>query len=229
IARVCSEDMTPRSCHWQTALRGLRFLVALQGQDPDMTNATRSTVTAMACAAAVTAQFVGAKATRDALFLTSLDFTALPAMLIATSVCSILLVMAHTRWSVSIAPAKAVPLAFVASGLLFICEWFVRVSAPSSTAVLVYLHVSGAGPLLASGFWLIATERFDPRSAKRRFGQISGAGTVGGLLGALLSERVAALLGGPAMLLCLAAFQFLTACMVRLLACTAPISACAGR
>ncbi len=95
-----------------------------------MTTATRTTFTAMACAAAVTAQFVGAKATRDALFLTSLDFTALPAMLIATSVCSILLVMAHTRWSVSIAPAKAVPLAFVASGLLFICEWFVRVSAP---------------------------------------------------------------------------------------------------
>jgi hypothetical protein len=32
----------------------------------------------MLCAAAVTAQFVGGKATRDALFLTSLDFTALP-------------------------------------------------------------------------------------------------------------------------------------------------------
>ena len=45
-----------------------------------------------------------------------------PAMLIATSVCSILLVAAHTRWSVSIAPATAVPLAFVASGLLFVGE-----------------------------------------------------------------------------------------------------------
>lgn len=182
-----------------------------------MTTATRTTFTAMACAAAVTAQFVGAKATRDALFLTSLDFTALPAMLIATSVCSILLVMAHTRWSVSIAPARAVPLAFVASGLLFICEWFVRVSAPSSTAVLVYLHVSGAGPLLASGFWLIATERFDPRTAKRRFGQISGAGTVGGLLGALLSAHVATW-GVPSMLLVLAALQFLSAWLVRQLA-----------
>src|SRR3954452_17430473 len=182
-----------------------------------MRTTTRSTVTAMACAAAVTAQFVGAKATRDALFLTSLDFTALPAMLIATSVCSILLVAAHTRWSVSIAPATAVPLAFVASGLLFVCEWLVRPSAPSSTAVLVYLHVSGAGPLLASGFWLIATERFDPRTAKRRFGQISGAGTVGGLLGALLSAQVSSW-GVPAMLLVLAALQFLSAWLVRRLA-----------
>jgi ATP/ADP translocase len=182
-----------------------------------MTTTTRSTVMAMACAAAVTAQFVGAKATRDALFLTSLDFTALPAMLIATSICSILLVMAHTRWTVSIAPATAVPLAFVASGLLFVGEWFVRASAPSSTAVFVYLHVSGAGPLLASGFWLIATERFDPRTAKRRFGQISSAGTVGGLLGALLSAHVSTW-GVPSMLLVLAALQFLSAWVVRRLA-----------
>jgi AAA family ATP:ADP antiporter len=182
-----------------------------------MTTTTRSTLTAMACAAAVTAQFVGAKATRDALFLTSLDFTALPAMLVATSVCSILLVAAHTRWSVSIAPATAVPVAFVASGLLFVGEWLVRASAPSSTAVFVYLHVSGAGPLLASGFWLIATERFDPRTAKRRFGQISGAGTLGGLIGALLSARVA-MWGVPAMLLVLAALQFLSAWLVRRLA-----------
>ena len=50
----------------------------------------RSMWTAMLCAAAVTAQFVGGKATRDALFLTALDVTALPTMLIATSVCSIL-------------------------------------------------------------------------------------------------------------------------------------------
>ena len=189
-----------------------------------MTTTARSTVTAMACAAAVTAQFVGAKATRDALFLTSLDFTTLPAMLVATSVFSILLVVAHTRWSASIAPATAVPAAFIASGLLFIFEWLVRASAPSSTAVMVYLHVSGAGPLLASGFWLIATERFDPRTAKRRFGQISGAGTLGGLLGALLAARVATW-GVPSMLLVLAALQFLSALLVRQLAVRLELSA----
>ena len=43
-------------------------------------------MTAMVCAGAVTAQFVGGKATRDALFLASLDYTALPTMVIATSV-----------------------------------------------------------------------------------------------------------------------------------------------
>ena len=109
----------------------------------------------------------------------------------------------------TIAPAVLVPGLFALSGLLFLAEWLVRSMAPAATAVTVYLHVSGAGPLLASGFWLIASERFDPRTAKTRFGQIAGAGTLGGLLGALLAERVAAMSGAPTMLLFLAALQFL--------------------
>jgi AAA family ATP:ADP antiporter len=81
--------------------------------------------------------------------------------------------------------------------------------------VLVYLHISGAGPVLGSGFWLIVSERFDPHTAKRSFGQIAGAGTVGGLLSAILAERVAALLGAAAMLPFLAAFHLLSAWQIR--------------
>jgi hypothetical protein len=165
----------------------------------------------MCCAAAVIAQFISGKATRDALFLTSLDATALPMMLIATSVFSMLLVGASARWSRQIRPAVFVPAAFLASALLYICEFAVRSLAPSATAVVVYLHVSGVGPLLASGFWLIASELFDPRTAKQDFGRIGGAGTLGGLAGAVLSERVATLFGVPAMLLVLAGLQIVTA------------------
>jgi len=179
-----------------------------------MTSKSRSMTMAMLSAVAVTAQFVGGKATRDALFLTSFDITALPTMLIATSVCSILFVGAHGRWSRTIAPATLVPASFVASAVLFLGEWLFRPEASSATAVIVYLHISGAGPLLASGFWLIASERFDPRTAKRRFGQIAGAGTLGGLFGAMLSERVAAVWGGPSMLLFLGVLQLLTAWLV---------------
>src|SRR4026209_2883090 len=134
-----------------------------------MSTTARSTLTAMLCAAAVTAQFVGGKATRDALFLTSLDFTALPAMLMATSVFSILVVALNSRAARRIAPGTLVPVLFVLSGVLFVCEWLLRSRAPSIAAVVVYLHISGAGPLLASGFWLIASEQFDPRTAKKRF------------------------------------------------------------
>ena len=165
----------------------------------------------MCCAATVTAQFVSGKATRDALFLTSLGATALPMMLIATSMFSILLVGASARWSRRMTPAAFVPLSFLASAVLYLLEFAFRSEAPTVTAIAVYLHVSGVGPLLASGFWLIASELFDPRSAKQGFGRIGGAGTLGGLAGAVVAERVAALFGAPTMLLVLAALQVVTA------------------
>ena len=85
--------------------------------------------------------------------------------------------------------------------------------------MLVYLHISGVGPLLGSGFWLIASERFDPRTAKQRFGQIAGAGTLGGLLErAARRTRRGAASASPAMLPVLAAFHFVSAWQVRRLA-----------
>jgi len=173
---------------------------------------------AMSGAAAVTAQIVSGKATRDALFLTSLDYTTLPTMLIATSVFSLILVALNSRAARRLAPSRLVPAAFAASGVLFVLEWLIRPFAPVSTAVSVYLHISCAGPLLASGFWLVSTERFDPYTAKRRFGQIAGMGTLGGLVGALVAERVGATLGAPALLPFLACLQFVCAVLVRLLA-----------
>jgi len=171
--------------------------------------------TAMICAGAVTAQFVGGKATRDALVLGSLNITALPTIVIATSLCSILFVALNATAARKIVPATLIPGYFAASGLLFIAEWLLTFRAPAAAAVMVYLHISGAGPVLGSGFWLVASEQFDPRSAKRRFGQIAGAGTIGGLFSAMLAERVATLLGAAAMLPFLAAFHLLSAWQIR--------------
>jgi len=152
------------------------------------------------------------------LFLAALDYTALPTMIIATSACSILLVAVNARSGRKITPAQLVPALFAASGVLLLIEWALTYRARSAAAVLVYLHISGAGPLLGSWFWLVLSERFDPRTAKRRFGQIAGAGTLGGLLSAVLAERVGALFGAAAMLPVLAAFHFFCAWQVRQLA-----------
>jgi ATP/ADP translocase len=179
-----------------------------------MKGSSRSIATAMLAAGVVTAQVVSGKATRDALFLASLDFTTLPTMLVAASAFSILLVGLNSRASRRLRPSVLVPASSIASGVLFLCEWLLMPRMPSLAAVLVYCHVSAAGPLLLSGFWLVATERFDPRSAKKRFGQIAGAGTIGALLSALLAERVAATLGDDAMLPFLAAFNFVSAWLV---------------
>src|SRR5262245_47974971 len=142
----------------------------------------------MLCAGAVTTQYVGSKATRDALFLAQFDpASALPWMVAATAVFSILLVVANSKAATLVSPARLVPALFAASGVMLLVEWALMRAAPRATAVIAYLHISGIGPMLGSGFWLILSERFDPRTAKRRFGQISGVGTLlGGLLGGAL-------------------------------------------
>ncbi len=172
-------------------------------------------VTAMVCAATVTGQFVAGKALRDTLFLTSLDVTSLPAMLMVTSVVSLALVSANGRFASRVSPATLVPISFLVSAVLSLAEWLLRPAAPSVSAVVLYLHISAVGPLLASGFWLIASERFDPHTARRRFGQLAGAGTLGGLLSALIAERGAAWFGAPAILPFLALLQFASAWLVR--------------
>ena len=178
----------------------------------------RLVVTAMICAGAVMAQFVAGKATRDALFLGSLNYTALPAMVIATSIFSVVFVAFNAALARRIAPASLIPAYFGVSGALFFVERLLINRAPVPAAVIVYLHIAGAGPVLGSGFWLVASERFDPHTAKRRFGQIAAAGTIGGLLSAVLAERVAALLGAAAMLPFLGVFHVLSAWQIRQLA-----------
>jgi hypothetical protein len=172
----------------------------------------------MICSAAVGAQFIAGKATRDALYLASLDVTTLPAMVIATSVFSILLVALNSKGLTRVAPAVFVPLLFGGNALLLLVDWGLTFTAPAIAAQAVYLQVSGVGPMLGSAFWLIATDRFDPYTAKRRFGQIAGVGTLAGLAGALAAERVAALVGIAAMLPVLAAINVVCAWQIRRLA-----------
>ncbi|HEY6359692.1 MAG TPA: hypothetical protein VIX63_01240, partial [Vicinamibacterales bacterium] len=169
----------------------------------------------MLCAGTVTAQFIAGKATRDALYLANLDVTSLPAMVIATAVLSMGLVLASARGLRALSPATFVSLAFAANATLLLAEWVLVPIVPRVAATAVYLQISGVGPMLGSGFWLIATERFDPYTAKKRFGQIAGVGTLGGLAGGLLAERVAATFGVSAMLPVLAAMNLVAAWQIR--------------
>jgi ATP:ADP antiporter, AAA family len=178
-------------------------------------------VVAMFSAAAVSGQFIAGKATRDALFLSYLDVTLLPMIVIATSVFSILLVAIGSRMLVRFTPVVFVPLAFAANAVFLLAAWLVIPLAPAVAACAVYLEISGLGPMLGSGFWLIASERFDPHTARQQFGQITGLGTLGGLVGALVAERVGALYGISAMLPLLAVVNMICAWQVRQLAMSA--------
>jgi AAA family ATP:ADP antiporter len=185
--------------------------------EPAQRAASRAITTAMLCSAAVTAQFVAGKATRDALYLANLDITTLPLMVIITSAVSIALVFFSSKTLPRVSPGTFVPVLFLASAALLLVGWWVAVVAPRIGAPFIYLQVSGIGPMLGSGFWLIASERFDPRTAKRHFGQIAGAGTLGGLFGGLVAERVAAVSTINAMLPVLALLNLFCAWQIRAL------------
>ena len=180
--------------------------------------------TAMVCAAAVGAQFIAGKAARDALFLANLNVTALPAMVVATAAFSVLLIALSSRGLQRVAPGTFVPIAFAVSAALFLVDWALMPVAPKLAAQALYLQVSGLGPMLGSGFWLIVTERFDPHTARRTFGRIGAAGTVSGLVGALLADRLAGAFGISAMFPVLAGLNLICAWQSRALAATATVS-----
>src|SRR4030095_8850873 len=139
------------------------------------------------------------------------DVTSLPAMVILTALLSIALVIAGSKVATKFPPRRIVPATFAVSGGLLLIVWMLSGISPLLAAVLLYLHIAGLGPMLGSGFWLITSERFNPRTAKQRYGQIAGAGTIGGLIGGVVAERLGAWFGITAVLPFLAAMNILGA------------------
>jgi len=172
-------------------------------------------VAAMLAAAAMIAQQVAGKATRDALFLSHFSVTTLPAMLIASAVVSIVVVLLFSRAMMAVGPAKLVPIAYVSSAALMLAIWGLGFELPRASAIAVYLHVAVTGPILISGFWSAVTERFDARRAKREIGRIAGFGTLGGLAGGILADRMGSALGVSSMLPVLAALNLCSAVAMR--------------
>src|SRR4051812_32033979 len=161
---------------------------------------SRATNAAAAASTVIIAFQLGAKSTKDALFLSTFGVAALPMMVIAAAVLSMILTISLARVMGRIRPSVLMPRLFILSGVLTLAEWLLAVHARAPAAILVYLHFTGLGALLVSGFWAMVNERFDPRTARRAIGQITAGGSLGGLLGGILPERVGAVLPLTAML-----------------------------
>ena len=156
----------------------------------------------MAVASVMLAHQVASKAVRDATFLNAWPTTAIPAMGIATAIFVVLLVPVYSRLLARLGPHVVVPAGFLLSALLHAVEW--RILGTSDwVPVLIYLHVAGLGAVLLSGFWSLTSEIFNPLSAKVSFGRIAAAGTVGGLVGGLVTARMAVTMEAAAPLLLL--------------------------
>jgi len=153
------------------------------------------TVAATATAAAAVAQHVIGKATCDALFLASFGAASLPIVMIASATASLVALLSMGRLLARYGPARVVPLTFGASAALAMIELFVLSRAPAVTALLVYLHLAVFGATSISAFWSLVSERFDPHAAKRKIARVASGGTIGGVIGAVVTFAAAAPLG----------------------------------
>ena len=134
-------------------------------------------------AVVVVAQSVGARALRDGFFLSEFAASRLPLMILCGATLSVTGVLGTTHWLRETPPAKSVPWLFTASALMFALEWVLSLYEPGIAAVTMYLHVMSLVALVASGFWSVVSERFDPHTAKQSIGLIGGGATLGGVLG----------------------------------------------
>lgn len=160
---------------------------------------------------------VAGKAVRDGLFLSRFAPSHLPKVVAAAAVVAVVLGLVFARSLSRTGPLRLVPLAFGVGSALHLAEyWLLRGGEDLRSLVItiVYLHLTGFGAILLSGFWSIVNEYFNPREAKLRFGRIAGAGTIGGIAGGLLAERGAALFGVETLLLLLASLHLVTAVLL---------------
>ena len=172
---------------------------------------------AMLSAAVIIAHQVAAKSTRQTLFLSSFRPDSLPVLMIGAALFSIVLVLLTSRAMATAGPARLVPAAFWASGMLHLAEWALSFRFEAAVAVVFYLHFAGLGAVLISGFWSMVSERFDPHTAKKRMGQIAGGGTLGALVGGVMAWRIGATLPAPSMLPILCAMHLFCGWILRTL------------
>ncbi len=166
-----------------------------------------------ACFAMISYQ-VGAKAVRDAFFLTQFEVTSLPYMVMVAALLSIVAVLGAARAMSRFTPARVVPASFAASAVLHVLIWFYSDSHPRAAAVFVYLLSIGVGSILTSGFWSMLNERFDTYNAKSIVGRVAGAGTLGGMISGLVAARISSMAPIPAMIPVLAFYQLVCAILL---------------
>jgi hypothetical protein len=134
------------------------------------------------------------RSVRDALFLSEFDASFLPRMFVASAIVALGAMLLLTRVIARQGPGRLVQIGFFSSSILLLVLWRVAVSSPSAAAIALYFLLAVTGSVLISWFWAMVTERFDPRTAKRKIGPIVAASSCGGIAGGILAERAGATL-----------------------------------
>ena len=172
-------------------------------------------IIASATAAALVAGQIGAKASRDTLFLSNYPAADLPRVMLVAALFSLIASVLFAGLLRRQGPRVVIPALLILSALLWAGEWSLYASQPRLVAELIFLHLATFGATVISGFWSVVNERFNPHEAKRAVARIVAGSTLGGAVGGVLTERTASLFGAPATLLLLALFSLGAAAGVR--------------
>ena len=170
---------------------------------------SRTTLIAMIGAALMLAHQVAGKAVRDSYFLSNYPASDLPKVVIAAAFISVVMVLVFSRLMSRFGPATMVPAGFFLSSVLHFTEYYFGPDSPAKWSLVVYFHIVALSAILLSGFWSLMTEAFDPRAAKQAFGRITAVGTLGGIMGGVIAERMAARSWATEELLLLSVFHLL--------------------
>ncbi len=142
---------------------------------------------------ALLANQVAGRSVRDALFLSQFDVSALPRTYAASAFVALVAVALAARPAGRLGPQRMLTGTLVGSSALLLLVWLLASVAPRTAAIALYLQLAITGSVLASWFWGMISDRFDPRAARRRIASISAAATLGGLAGGVLAVRAAAI------------------------------------
>jgi AAA family ATP:ADP antiporter len=176
---------------------------------------SRGIWTAVVVGMLVMGQLVAARAIRDGFFLSHFPASDLPIMVASSAVLSVFFVLGITRQLRDLAPARTVPWLFAASALMFALEWLWALYQPGVAAIILYMHVMSLVALVASGYWSVVSERFDPYTAKLSIGRIGGGATLGGVFGGVAAWWGATRVDVATMLLALAVLNLCCALGVK--------------
>jgi AAA family ATP:ADP antiporter len=158
---------------------------------------------------------VTGKSTRDALFCAHFPATELPKAMLAGAALSASFALGTSRIFRRHGPAAVLPALMLVNAVGFLIEHALLAASPKTVALVLYLHVPAVTGLLLSGFWSVVNERFDPHSLRLSISRIGLGGTLGGFIGGVTAERIAAWAGARHTLLELAVLSVLAAASVR--------------
>jgi len=155
---------------------------------------------AAVASAAMIAQQVAGKATRDALYLSHFKAVTLPPMMGVSAVASLVVALWLARMMTRHTPARVVPVGFGAGAAVLLSIWGLSFIEPRASAVALYLYTAIFSTAMISAFWSLINETFDPHTSRRALTAVATGGALGGLLGGLAAWGLSTFISVPTML-----------------------------